>query len=290
MLINSELLCKCLQSLDRRERQRALNDLLEFAVSPENKQEDVIQIYDETYLYILKCYSDKYESCRELASSVVTEFFRRLPKNDYYLQYIVSTLHSRIGQKELIEESEEIRLLLLTQLDSLIDKFRAEKPEKDSDYLLKCYDEIVDILLKELRDNYPSAQRAACSCIRTLAEATPAFHFRAEALVKPLLPLLHHKHSMNRVNAIETLGIIALHILTNGDCITQIITEISPLLMDSMPLVRKECGKTGCRLIMELRDRYSYFPRLLPLILCWWVVFSVLSYPLMLIQNPSFAA
>lgn len=45
--------------------------------------------------------------------------------------------------------------------------------------------------------------------------------------------------------------------------------QISPLLMDSMGLVRRECGRLGCLLSLKLRDRYSYFEKLAPLILCW---------------------
>ncbi|KAI8045468.1 hypothetical protein M5D96_001649 [Drosophila gunungcola] len=38
--------------------------------------------------------------------------------------------------------------------------------------------------------------------------------------------------------------------------------------MDTMPLVRREVGQMGILMLMELLDRYSFFERILPLVLC----------------------
>lgn len=265
-MINCEVISKNLQSPERRDRQNALKDLLNFCQDNNTTDESIIAVYGETYLYILKCYSDKYEGCRELCCEVVSEFFKRLPRNDYYFQYVVTTLADRMGQKETLEESEEMRLLFVKQLNFLINKFRQHDESKD--LMLTSYNEIINIIVKALQDNYPAVQKEACSCIKNLSEATPSFHYRAEALVKPLIVMLHHKHSQTRMAAVEALGIVSLHITSNNDCISDIINEISPLLMDSMPLVRRECGQVGCKMLMHLRDRYSFFPRIIPLVLC----------------------
>lgn len=57
--------------------------------------------------------------------------------------------------------------------------------------------------------------------------------------------------------------------IQNGDVIVKIIVSVSPLLMDSMPQIREECGRVGCYWLLKLRDRYSFFERILPLVLCW---------------------
>lgn len=286
MEIDIDLICKNLQSLERSERHKALKELLKYCEDDENKnnlnnkdeeskipsptaslKENLIQVYDKCYLHILKCYSDRFESCRELACNVITAFLKKLPKNDYYLQYIVKTIASRLGQKELQEHSEEIRLTFLKQINFLIDRFHYN--EIIGDPLLKSYNDIIDIFLKTLTDSYPLVQRETCNCIKLLANATPSFHYRAETLTKFIYPILNHKHSANRIVAIQTLGIICLHIRTNTECIIQIISEVSPLVMDSQPLVRKTCGQIGCCWLLELRDRYSFFERILPIVLCW---------------------
>ena len=105
--------------------------------------------------------------------------------------------------------------------------------------------------------------------MQLLAESTPSMHYRAEALVGPASGALKHRHSANRIAAIEALGQLALHIHSNSDCAMRIIVEMSPLLMDSVPFVRRACGRVGCMMLVKLRDRYSLFARILPLVLNW---------------------
>lgn len=50
--------------------------------------------------------------------------------------------------------------------------------------------------------------------------------------------------------------------------IKRIIKEISILVMDPVPSVRRECGRVGCLFLVKMRDRYSHFERILPLVLC----------------------
>lgn len=63
-------------------------------------------------------------------------------------------------------------------------------------------------------------------------------------------------------------GVLAVNI-QNGEAVVKIIVSVSPLLMDSMPQIREECGKVGSHWLLKLRDRYSFFERILPLVLCW---------------------
>ncbi|XP_055375229.1 dynein axonemal assembly factor 5 [Condylostylus longicornis] len=267
--INTQDICVKLQSEDRCSRQNSLKMLIKIFGAKDLPQNDLISIYDECYLHILKCYADKYESCRESACDLITEAITRLPRNDYYLQYIITTLASRLGKKEIIETSEEMRLHLMKQLNFLIEIFKSPLDcEKKEDKLLKSYNEIVDILLKTLTDEYSAVQKEACLSIKLLANSTPSFHYRCEALAKPLRPLLTHKHCQNRIAAIECLALICINITSNGELIRELIQDISPNLMDLMPLVRLECGKAGVLFLMKLRDRYSFFENILPLVLC----------------------
>uniref|UniRef100_A0A1B0DE37 Dynein axonemal assembly factor 5 TPR repeats domain-containing protein n=1 Tax=Phlebotomus papatasi TaxID=29031 RepID=A0A1B0DE37_PHLPP len=76
----------------------------------------------------LKGYGDKYESCRTVAASVITEMLEKLPENEFYLAYVIPTIARRIGQKELVEESEELRLQLLEQLTGIVMKYSGRNP------------------------------------------------------------------------------------------------------------------------------------------------------------------
>lgn len=262
-----EEFCTNLSNPDRRVRQRALQGLLELCQSDAVHVDNATDIFDYIYLHILKGYSDKYESCRTVAASVVTEMLEKLPENEFYLAYVIPTIARRIGQKELVEESEELRLQLLEQLTGVVMKYSGRNPVfVGKDPLLKAYNDIVDILLKTLTDPYPNILRQSCVLIKELSLATPSFHYRAEVLANPLLAILKHRHSPIRTAAVEALGTVVLHITTNTDCIVKIIVELSRFVMDDSPNVRRECGRVGCQMMLELRDRYGMFDRILPLV------------------------
>lgn len=269
MGINTSEICEKLQSQDRRAKISTLEILQEKCLdTKECTESEALQIFDEIYLHLLKCYSDRFESVRDKAVETVGMFIERLPPNDFHLVNIISTLVDRMGHQETVEESEEIRLVFIQQLLILLKRF-ISMDRKTS--LQDCYDDIVRILVKALKDSYPAVQREACACVTELAASADSFVFKshAEPLAKALYGILNHKHSQARIAAVKALGYVALHIDASGEALSRLLMEVSPLLMDSMPLVRRECGELGVRLLLDLRDRYSYFERLIPFVLCW---------------------
>lgn len=266
-----------IQNQDRMLRQRALKELLEFCGAEANlTSENAMEIFDSTYLCLIKCYSDKFEMCRSLSCSIVSELLKFLEQNDYYLSLLVPVIAKRLAVQDVVEESEEMRLQLLKQLNFIITKYQdlnttgtvREKADGE-DRLLKPYNDIVDILKASLTDAYPAVLKVACEVINVTAIASPSFHYRAETLADPLMRLLKHRQSPIRIAAVEALGVVALNIHSNSDLLKHIFKELSPAVMDSTPFVRREVGRTGCLFLMKLRDRYSFFERILPLVLCW---------------------
>lgn len=266
MSLNIKEICEKLQLIDRRCKISALEALQQKCST--DSDGNVQEIYDECYLHLLKCYTDRFESVREQATQTVNMFVERLPPNDFHLLNIIATLAERMAQQETIEESEEIRLLFIQQLLKLEERFIQTGNQRS---LQECYADVVRILVKALRDPYPAVQREACICCTVLASSAETYVFQpyAEPLAKGLYGMLNHKHSQARISAVNALGYVALHIDASGEALSRLIMEVSPLLMDSMPLVRRECGELGVRLLLELRDRYSYFERLIPFVLCW---------------------
>ncbi|XP_041766338.1 dynein assembly factor 5, axonemal [Anopheles merus] len=255
------------QDPERTERQRALKSFGQDFTRDAIIAEECPRIFDDTYLHILRCYGDRFESVRTLAVAAMDALLGKLPPNDYYLGCIVPVLAKRIGQAETIEDSEEVRLQLLEQLKTLVAKYSDPDGSRSGDPLLKVLDSVIDTLIKSLRDPFPAAQKKSCEIVIALAEATSSLHYRAEALVAPAKSILTHRHSANRIAAVEALGVLSLHILSNGDCVSEIIMAVSPLLMDDVPFVRRACGRVGCLMLQKLRDRYSFFHRILPLVL-----------------------
>ncbi|KAG5672460.1 hypothetical protein PVAND_002587 [Polypedilum vanderplanki] len=265
-----------IQNQERMIRQRALKEFLEFCQNESNLTSDnAIEVFDSSYLCLIKCYSDRFEMCRSLACSIITEILKHLQQNDYYLSLLVPVIGKRLASLEIVEESEEMRLQLLKQLNFIINKYKdlnstgtVKTIKEGEDRLLKPYNEIIDILKVRLMDTYPAILNECCEIIKITAIASPSFHYRAEVLVTPLTTLLKHRHSNIRIVAIEALGIVALNIYTNLDVVRKIVKDISPLLMDPVPFVRRECGRVGCMFLKKLRDRYSLFEQIIPLVLC----------------------
>lgn len=201
---NNELLCKNLQSLDKQIRQMALQQVREkFSIKKENS--DLQELFDIFYLPVIKCYNDKFESCRSLAASIVSAFINNCPNcSSRHLDIIVPVLRNRIGQSETVEESEEVRLQLLQQLCELIKKFNCRDSELD--FLMSFYNDIIKIILKNLTDPYADILLVTCDAIQLLQNATPSFYVKAELLVDPLIKLLTHRQSNIRISVIRTLG------------------------------------------------------------------------------------
>lgn len=278
-----ELICKNIQSDDKSLRHAALRNLSEM-VARQTIDEDLKNLLDQTYLHLVKCYADRFESIRSLAVSVVSQFLASFQMhNEFFLNYIVPTIRRRIGLPELIEQSEELQLQLLEQVYQIIDRFRST----DEDRLMRAYNDIIDIVARNLINRYADANKQSCRVIRLLATVTRSFYMRAESLVDPLIQLLNHRQSPSRIESVETLGklhsiklesclkimsfegVVCLYVTNKNDKIVQSIISISPLLTDSVPAVRRMCGLVGCKWLMELPDRYSFFDRIVPLVLCW---------------------
>lgn len=198
-----ELICTQIQSAERSTRQQALKQLQEVINKCEN-DDDLIRILDATYLDLVKGYSGKYESCRSHTMAIVSQLLNEFEnQNHFFLEYVIPTMRRRIGLPELNENSEELQLQLLEQLFEIVEKFSSND---DADHLMQAYNDIIDILVRNLSNRYANAQRQTCEVIKKLATATKSFHMRAECLVDPLIELLSHKRSAIRALAVETLG------------------------------------------------------------------------------------
>lgn len=266
-----------IQNQDRMTRQRGLKELLDFCRNEGNlTNENSMEVFDSVYLILIKCYSDRFEMCRSLSCLIVSEIVKFLEQNDYYLSLLVPVIAKRLATQDVIEESEEMRLQLLQQLNFIISKYQdlnstgtVRGKADGEDPLLKPYNDIVDILKACLFDSYPAVLKECCAIIKVTANASPSFHYRAESLADPLINLLKHRQSPVRIAAIEALGVVTLNIYSNADLIKRILKDLSPIVMDSAPFVRREIGRVGCLFLLELKDRYSFFERILPLVLCW---------------------
>lgn len=163
-----------------------------------------------------------------------------------------------------------MRLQLLKQLNFIITKYADLNvgAGDGNDRLLKPYNDIVDTLLCLRNDTFAALLKEFCEIIKVTASATPSFHYRAEALAEPVIRLLNHRQSPVKIAAIEALAVITLHIRTNSDLVKRILNQLSKVVMDDIAFVRRAVARAGCLFLIKLPDRFSYFERILPLVLC----------------------
>ncbi|CAH0398042.1 unnamed protein product [Chilo suppressalis] len=250
-----------LQSESKMARKEALLSInKEIFDNPEHEDCDLTVVFPEIYAYVLKSFSDASEACREASAMIISNFVDRLPLNDYYLTYIMPVIVRRIGCPEIIEESEEIRLVLIELVHRIIEKYK-------STHLLSSFmNDFTSILSKTSADPFPKVKLEACECIVLVTKVLQRdFHFQSESYVKPVLSNFSHQHFRVRVAAVKTIGAIVQ--AGNVKCFELSITPMAEKLFDENTQVRLQVTLEVGNWMLNYRDRYSFWHRMIPLLL-----------------------
>lgn len=250
----------CLADDNRGTRKRALEKISKELFSKKTKfSASVLQVaFEEILKPILKLFSDSTEKCRELAVQVVSEFAKQVTDLSQFLPYIIPTVVQRLGQPEIVESCEELRLYIVEMLCSVVEICC----EKVGVYI----DDMIKVLQRTLVDPFHDVRKESCHCTNILATAVPEqFYFQANSLVNPLLKSLSHQHSKVRVSCIKTLGIVIN--CGDGKNVDDVVSHLAQRTFDSAPTVRAAVTSIVGDWLLNLRDRYSYFHKLLPLLM-----------------------
>ncbi|XP_067671064.1 dynein axonemal assembly factor 5-like [Haliotis asinina] len=250
----------CLSEENRNTRKRALESIRTDTLGrkpPLDSHEHAL-IFSEVLKPVLKILSDPVEKCRELAITLISDYLNVLDKPDEHLSYIVPVLSARLGQQEIIEPSEELRLSLVELLTQIVEC----SGKKMAIYL----DDAIRILQRTIVDPYPEVKKESCRCSSKLAKSIPEyFHMQSESLIKPLMLTISHQHSKVRTVVVETVGTVIQY--GNGKAVETVTSHLAQRLFDHSPVVRKEVTKVVGGWLLDLPDRYSFHHKLIPLIL-----------------------
>lgn len=242
------------------QRKKALEYLLGEINSEGNDQDTYHKIFNDYQVYILRCFRDDSEACRELSLDLMLSIIKHLSFNDYYLTYVFPVIVERIGTPEIVEESEELRLKMIQFMIEVI------KLYSRTEYLIPFLNDIIEVLVHSLVDKYPKVKHSCCECIIETAKALPKhFRMQCENLINPLLKSFTHQHFRLRVIAVEACGEIIMH--GSHKALESTVGPLAERLFDQIPQVRQAVIKVSAKLLMDYRDRYSYFHKILPLIL-----------------------
>jgi dynein assembly factor 5 len=190
--------CNALQSEDKQKKKEAIKELSKFLQEHDSELEVTEKV--KIYKNILRCFNDKAEACRELAVKEVIVIISSFEQEDDYFTYLMPALFQRLGGQELVEPSEEVRLLKVSLLHCVIKKYRPT--------LLPSYlNDIMQILVRTLLDPYPKIKKESCECAVHLAEKIPKhFYIHSESLIVPMLQSVTHQHYKVRIVAITGIG------------------------------------------------------------------------------------
>ncbi|XP_047109204.1 dynein axonemal assembly factor 5 isoform X2 [Schistocerca piceifrons] len=249
-------LSNALQSDDKRHRKKALEEISKEMLCERSEiRNNLVPILK----MCLRCFSDKAEVCREAAVRIVTEAVQLIPNVDeHIISYILPVLLQRIGDKEINEPSEEVRLSLVILLRSVI--------VKCSDKLVPFIEDVITILSRTIPDPYPKIKKESCDCATELSKLVPQHvHEHTELLIKPLLQNFLFQQYRIRSAAIFTVGTVIRY--GKSKCIETVAVPLAERLFDSVPAVRRAVTQVVADWLCNLPDRYSFFHRLVPLVL-----------------------
>ncbi|XP_069761893.1 dynein axonemal assembly factor 5-like [Narcine bancroftii] len=248
----------CLGSESKSARQRALEGIRAEAAErplPSGVRQRVLAAVLRPLLGAL---SDPAERCREFAVATVAELLRAAPRPHDALPYLLPAAVQRLGLPELAEPAEELRLALVELLVLVV--------ELCGGRLAAYLDDMVRILQRTIVDPFPEVKKKSCECATKYAKWTPeTFHMQSESLIKPLMQTISHQHSKVRVAVIQTTGAVIQY--GNGKSVDDVLSHLAQRLFDDVPMVRQAVTEVVGRWLLDLRDRYSFFHKLIPLLL-----------------------
>ncbi|XP_007941344.1 dynein axonemal assembly factor 5 [Orycteropus afer afer] len=212
---------------------------------------------------LLRCLADPAEGCRALAVHLLGLGLRRAARPHDALPRLLPALVARLASTEPArrpppEPCEELRLALVELLGLAVDLGGAA--------LAPYLDDAVRVLRCTLLDPFAAVRRESCACAAALARATPDhFHMQAESLVGPLMQTIAHQHWKVRVAVIEATGTVIQ--FGNGKSVDDVLSHLAQRLFDDVPQVRQAVTSVVGAWLLALRDRYSFFHKLIPLLL-----------------------
>jgi len=261
----------CLTDDDRSTRKRSLEKLKRSLLGgkpPEGATPKVLAAFFSQCLQqpLLNLLSDSVEKCRELSCEMLTVFARSVLEDvPSLLKDSVPVLKSRLGVVPFVEPAEEMRLVLLQFLSTML------KRESCWSVVPDLMEDICAIVGCSLTDAFPDVKKECTSCVTYLTKSAPAdVRSHAPVLAKALIGNVAHQHSKVRQYTIQALGLLLPCIGAEG--IEKLLKDVlliplNKIIYDGSPTVRKEFVKMLTYCLRNIESVEQFHSDLLPLLL-----------------------
>ena len=153
---------------------------------------------------LARCLVDPVEKCRELAAQTVSEVVKVLGDATPLFDICMRAITQRLGQKQVEEPAEEIRLRLVALVRTFV-----QSGGLDPEVLASNLDAVCTVLKKMAADAFPDVKKECASCATAIVEAQPErIKHHAPSLAKALLPNTGHQHSRVRAATVDALALL----------------------------------------------------------------------------------
>ncbi|KAI9350767.1 armadillo-type protein [Obelidium mucronatum] len=203
---------------------------------------------------LLAAAADASDAVREAAIAAVQNLANSAADLVPVLPYIVPVVSNRLSQPDLVEPAEELRLLLVKLMLSIVDKTKQ--------IFAPGVEETVKILTRTLVDPFPDVKKESCNLVVSLSThcgriLTP----HVPALVKVLIPNLSHRHAAVRTQSLKSIQSL---LLLDPSPLDDLSDHFRLLTMDKTPGVRDALFQMAIALLTKMPDRYSIGYKVLP--------------------------
>lgn len=259
---------------DRNTRKRGLQKLFEtLPWDKKSTKSELLKFIEDNFLKAcILGISDEVEKCREYSLKILKSYFGLLPKKSVLplevTQSILRALYSRVNEVPFPEVAEELRLLVVELLSTVVQRIKPllkETTAEDGTVMESLFpvfnsdlDRLVVALSKLLGDSFPAVKRATAELLISLCKSKAIGNIvrsHSKVVVRSLIANITHQHSKTRSVTLQAV-ISVLLVLQSQDSYTSLWKEFvySSLqrgLFDRTSSVRRDMVEEMFRLIQS---------------------------------------
>lgn len=244
-----------IESQDRKKRKKVIDSLNTKLTNNNKENPEFSSIIKSIRNRLWGCVTDPAEIVRDSVLDLLQNLYQNTEYCDAYTDEVLPII---LHQLQNNEPSEEIRLKLVQLLGIILDRRPLEE---------YCV-EIIETLKVCLEDKFPAVRQEGAKCCVKLSKIdNSVLYDNCVKLVSPIVTCLKHKHSKTRIVAVEAMGAVFKNANWKNVNVQLVFGVLGETLFDAHLGVRLAVVELLGVWLVSLRDRYSFFSRMVPLIL-----------------------